>query len=499
MTSPAETQGKSESFAKKTVKGAAWTYMAYVLNKLSGFIMTLILTRLIIPEQYGIVGFALTAISFFDAIRDLGVGAALIQRRENIEEAANTAFWLNLVSNFVFWLLMTLGAPAVADFFREPLLVVVLPIISTTFILTAIGGIHEALLTRSMQFQRRIIPEMASSFSKALFSIGLALILPDAHKVWAVVLGQVIGRIFWMFLMWAVNPWRPKLAFKLPVAGQMLNYGYKISLDSLISALQANIDYVFIGRFLGDTALGIYFVAFRVPELIIINFANVVAGVLFPAYAELEDRAKLKTAILGTLRYVALITVPAGIGLALISPLFAEVVFDPAYIDAGPMMALLSLYGMLLAVSWNIGDVYKAIARADILWRTSFIEMALLGIVLYFMAQISALHVAFGHVCVAFIVSLMRLLIAIRLLELDWRQTFAQFTPSVVGSAIMGAAVWLTLQVFAALPGVALLGLAILAGAVVYGASMWWLERPLVVRVVELIQDWLPERETETA
>jgi PST family polysaccharide transporter len=255
---------------------------------------------------------------------------------------------------------------------------------------------------------------------------------------------------------------------------------------------------VFIGRFLGEATLGIYTLAFRVPELIIINFANVIASVLFPAYSTLEDRSKLGEAALGTLRYIAIVTVPAGIGLALISPLFVKSVYDPDYIDAGSMMALLSLYGMLLAVSWNIGDVYKAMGRPDILWKTSMLELGLLGVVLYFMAQISGLHVALGHVCVAFVISMVRLLIATRLLDLPLGKTFAQFAPSVTGSIIMGIVVWLTLQVTASLPGLLALVIVILVGAAVYSAAMYWLEREMVLRVVgELRARFMPERAAE--
>lgn len=489
----------SESFAKKTIKGAAWTYLGYVLNKSSGFIMSLVLTYLILPAQYGIVGFALTTVSFLDAVRDLGVGLALIQRRgDDTEEAADSAFWINVIANFFFWLLTVFGAPLVADFFSEPQLTVILPVLTTTFILTSLGGIHDALLQRELNFRKRIIPDLASSTSKAVVSIALALILPEDQKVWALVFGQVIGRIFYLIVVWIVQPWRPRLRFSWTIARQLLGFGYKVSIDSLISAFQANIDYVFIGRFLGEATLGIYTLAFRVPELIIINFANVIASVLFPAYSTLEDRSKLGEAALGTLRYIAIVTVPAGIGLALISPLFVKSVYDPDYIDAGSMMALLSLYGMLLAVSWNIGDVYKAMGRPDILWKTSMLELGLLGVVLYFMAQISGLHVALGHVCVAFVISMVRLLIATRLLDLPLGKTFAQFAPSVTGSIIMGIVVWLTLQVTASLPGLLALVIVILVGAAVYSAAMYWLEREMVLRVVgELRARFMPERAAE--
>ncbi|MFN8373160.1 MAG: lipopolysaccharide biosynthesis protein [Anaerolineae bacterium] len=485
----------SESFAKKTITSAAWTYLGYVLNKSSGAVMQILLTHLVVPAEMGIVTLAITTMSFLDAVRDMGVGLALIQRREDIEEAADTAFWINIIGNIFFWLVTVVGAPFVASFFNEPRLAQVLPVISLTFILTALGGIHDALLQRDMKFSKRIIPDLASSFTKAVITIILAFLLPDDQKAWALVFGQIIGRVFYVIVVWNVQPWRPRWRINRRIAGQLLNFGYKISIDSFISALQANLDYVFIGRFLGEAVLGVYGTAFRVPELVIINFSNVIAGVLFPAYASLDNRDNLKQAMLSTLRYIAIVTVPAGIGMALVAQLFVKTLLAPDYIDAGPMMALLALYGMFLAVSWNIGDVYKAIARPDILWKTSLLELVLLGTVLYFMAHISAIAVSFGHVCVAFVVSTVRLFIAIRLLELPVSKTFAQFIPSVVGSAIMGVAVWLSLQATAGLPGVISLVLSIAVGGLVYIAALYWLERDMVLRVAgQLRERFLPER-----
>jgi hypothetical protein len=148
-------------------------------------------------------------------------------------------------------------------------------------------------------------------------------------------------------------------------------------------------------------------------------------------------------------------------------------------------MAALSIYGALLAVSWNIGDVYKAIGRPDILWKTAIIEFALLAPVLYVLAQRSAFAVSLGHVSVAFVISALRLAIAIRLLRLSIQETLAQFVPALVGSAVMGLAVWGTLQLLAPLPGLIVLLGAVGAGLLSYAAALSIVERDLVLELAE--------------
>jgi O-antigen/teichoic acid export membrane protein len=467
------------ALGKKTLNSVAWTYFSYGLSKSMVLITTVVLTHILTKADFGIIGFAVTAMSFLDAVRDLGLGLALIQRRDRIEEAADTVFWLSLGSNVVMWLLASISAPFVAAFFHESQIIAILPVISFSFVISSLGGTHDALLQREMKFSRRIIPFVGESLAKGAVSITLALL---GLNVWALVAGQITGRAAFSAIAWRILPWRPRRRFSWDLAKELFRFGYKIAVDSFLSNLQANIDYVFIGRFLGETALGVYTVAFRIPELVIINLCIVIAQVLFPVYAELqEDREQLKRGVLTAIRYIALVTVPAGVGLALVSHVFTRTIFGADWTDAAPIMAALSIYGTLLAVSWNIGDVYKAIGRPDILWKTAIFEFALLGPVLYVLAQRSAFAVSLGHVSVAFVVSAVRLSIAMYLLKLSVKQTLSQFIPSVVGGAIMGAAVWSVLQVVESWPGLIALSIAVLVGGISYAAALWRLERDLIL------------------
>ncbi len=471
------------SLGRKTIRSVAWTYLGYGLSKSVVLITTAVLARLLTKADFGIIGFAVTGISFLDAISDLGLGLALIQRRERIEEAADTVFWMGIGSNIVFWMLATAVSPLVAAFFREDQIKLIMPVLSLSFVLSSLGGTHDALLQREMKFSRRIIPSVGESIVKAVVSIGLAV---SGVGVWALVFGQLAGRGTFSAVAWLIVDWRPRLRFFPDVARELFGYGYKIALDNLLSNFQANIDYVFIGRLLGETALGVYTIAFRIPELVIINLCIVIARVLFPAYASLQENIdELRRGMLVALRYIAMVTIPAGIGLALISGVFVRVVFGPSWDDAAPIMGALSIYGALLAVSWNVGDVYKAIGRPDILWKTAVFEFALLGPVLFVLAHYSAFAVSLGHVSVAFIISVVRLTIAVRLLHLSVRHTLAQFIPAVAGSAFMAATVFPVLELFKTIGDLPALIAAVLVGVISYGASLWWLERDLMLALAE--------------
>lgn len=469
------------TLVKKTVSSAAWTYLSYVMRSLSVLITTVVLTRLITQEEFGIVGFAITAMAFFNAIRDFGIGQALVQRRTDIPVASDTAFWIGLSSNVLMWLAAVAISPAVATFFNEPQILTVMPIISLTFVINGLGTTHDALLQREMDFHLRAIPEVLSSVVKGIVSVILALMGLD---VWALVFGLIAGRITFTVSIWWVQPWRPKFRFNWPIGRQMLGYGSKISLDSLINALQDNIDYVFIGRLLGEAALGMYTVAFRIPELVIKSFSQVLAHVLFPAYASIsEDMDQIRASTLSILRYLSILLLPAGLGLAVVAPLATRALFSEEWYNVGPVMGALAVYSMLLAVSWNIGDVYKAIDRADILWKTAVVEFIILAPVLFFAAQVDVLAVAIGHAVVAFVVTSIRLIIASSILKLPMRRILAQLIPSAVSVGVMIPVVLVVMALTETWLPLLSLALSVIAGGIVYGVVLWRFERDMLEEV----------------
>lgn len=474
------------ALAKKTVTSAVWTYLSFIMSSVSVFITTVVLTRLISQEDFGIVGFVLTAMAFLDAIRDLGVGDAMVQWQGDVEEISDTAFITNMATNGVVWIGALLITPLVAAFFREPMINQLMPVMSLSFIINALGTTHMVRLKREMAFNVLAFPEVMASIAKGAVSVVLALM---GFDVWALVLGLVIGRLTFVICVWWVEPWRPSLNFDMGIARKLLNYGYKISIDSLITAVQENVDYVFIGRLLGDVALGLYTVAFRIPEMVIMTFSSVLGQVLFPAYSSISsDEGRLRGATLSILRYTSILLLPAGIGLAVVGPLAARAIFSEEWHNVGPVMGVLAIYSTLLAISWNLGDVYKATDRVDILWKTALVESIILAPVLYFAAQVDVLTVAIGHAVVALLISTMRLVIAARILRLKPERVLMQFVPAVVGTVIMIPAAIFTMSLTESWAPLPSLLVTAGVGAAVYAGAMWWFERELILEVYYILR-----------
>ncbi len=469
--------------ARTTVTGTVWNYSAFALGKALVFLSTILLARLLVPQDFGLVALGLMVLRFLETLGDLGVGPALIYRAEDPERTSSVAFGINVVMGLVLTAGMVLGAPLAADFFHEPGLVPVLQVLALSFLLTAPRNVHESRLKRELAFRRRFVPEIARTAAKGVASVVFAWL---GFGVWSLVWGQLAGEITSTSLYWWVARWRPRLSFDRTIARALLGYGGQIVLLKIIAATLNNVDYLIIGRRLDAVALGFYVMAFRIPELVIVSLCTVASQVLFPAYARLQsDAAALRRGFLKTMRYMALITVPVGVGMAIVAPEFVNLFYTARWAPSIPVMQILALYSTLHALSFNVGDIYKAIGRPSILSSLGAAKLVVAVPVLWFAASRGILGVAVGHAITTLIFTAVSLAMACRVLAVRWREVASALRPAFVSAAVMAIGV---LALERLLPPSARLWGLVLVGAMLYTLTLWLTDRPTVRQAFNLVR-----------
>ena len=313
-----------QTLATATMQGSVWVSISRYSGKFTVFISTVILARLLSQEDFGVAGYALIVIGFLDVLSDVGVGSALIYERDN-PVAAHTAFWLNITTSLILFGLTWLLAPLAGAYFNDVRAVQLTRTLAFIFPLTALSNIHAALLSKSLAFGQKFVPDFAQTTGKGMISIAFALL---GFGAWSLVLGQVGGRVIGTIAYWWVSDWRPRCRFDVRIAHALLSFGSNILTVTAMGGILLTIDYLFVGRYLGAAALGVYTLAFRVPELGIKELYSNLAKVMFPVFTKARDDADvLQKAFLMTTRYITIVTVPLGVGLALVAEPFVLVMF----------------------------------------------------------------------------------------------------------------------------------------------------------------------------
>ncbi len=259
----------------------------------------------------------------------------------------------------------------------------------------------------------------------------------------------------------------------------------KLYTTARLSTVLANLDYLLIGHYLGVVALGVYTLAFRIPELLIKQFSQIIGRVTFPVYSKIkDDRSALDRGFLLTLQDVNLITVPLGLGLALVAEPFILVFFGEKWIEAAPIMAAISIFSMLRAMVFNVGDVYKALGRPDLLVKVNFLQTVVSIPALWWAAAKfgTLYHVAWMQVALVSIAGLVKLLIATQVLNVQFKSILKALQPAIISGGIMAIAVLGSHRITNSdIPLVQLIS-SILIGTLTYLGSLWWLQRPLFIQ-----------------
>jgi len=469
---------------KATLRGTFWNYASYFSGKFLIFLSTLFLAQLLSQSDYGRASYAFAIISFIEIASDLGVGAALIYHREE-PKATDTAFWMTLGIGAALSLIIWLAGPLAGALFNTPEAIVVTQVLGLQFFITALGDVHNTLLQKNLSFRLKFVPDLAQSVGKAVFTIVFALM---GWGPWSLIWGQLVSFMVANVVLWLVTGWNPTFQFSPTIARSLLKYGGNFSLVNIAGIILLNVDYLFVGRFLGEVALGTYTFAFRIPELLIKQLCGVIGKVIFPIYTKVRDDTEaLRRGFLDTMRYVTLVTVPLGLGLIIVARPFVLVLFTEKWADTIPVMQAISLYCLSISVAFNAGDIFKAQGRLAILTLLSVSKLMVLipGLWWAVTAPLGGLQqnivaVAIVQAGVAVIGDAINLYVVARVLKASLREVLQALTPSFAGGAIMSLAMLAALTTLASASLLIQLLVSVGVGGLTYLAAMWWLQRDLV-------------------
>nr|MBI2905955.1 lipopolysaccharide biosynthesis protein [Chloroflexota bacterium] len=476
--------------APRIGRGVFWAYLAYAGAKGLVFVSTVILGRLLTPADFGLVGLASLVTEYLGTVHTFGVGAAFIQRRDDPEEAANATFVISTGSGVALFLISLLLSPWAVDFFKEPQVGIMLPLLASTYVITGLTAVNDALLVKNLRFRQRMVPVVTQALVKGAVSIGLALAGAGA---WSLVWGVVIGTLASNIALVLISPWRVTRAWNRRVMRDILGFGGHIILLNFIGNIEVNVDYLIVGKRLGKESLGYYTMGFRMPELLIVNIVSVVSGVVFPVYSKMQgDRDGLRRSLLKTMQFIALVAVPAGVGLALVSDTFIHLFYTDKWAATIPVMQLLSIYAAIRALTYNFGDVYKAVGRPDILNKIGVFTLVITVIALWIGSAFGIVGVAGAHVSVAVINFLIDVAVVWRLLGVPPWRVLAAISGPVAGAGGMAAAMWAVGALIHPAPGAAQLIALIATGAAAYLALSWIINRPVILTAIQLVRQIIP-------
>jgi lipopolysaccharide exporter len=427
---------------RDVARAAVWAFASTVGAKITSLAGLMLLARLLAPHEFGLLAFAMVYITYAETIGDLGTGMALVYWPDRRDDAAQLTFLTNTAAG-LFWTGLTLLiAPAVADFFNAPNGVAIIRALAPAFLIKFLGNTHDALAQKDLRFRARAVPEVGLALVKATVSLAFAA---AGFGAWSLVWGHLAGVACSTVMLWIVVKWRPNFTFPRDLLAPMLGYGRSIISVNVLSAVVHHIDLAIVGRMLGATALGLYQMASKVPEMTVIVLLWVVSKVLFPAFSRMHAAGEsLSQPFFVATRYVAALSLPACAGLWLLAEPIVVAFFGPQWRPGAPILAALAVYAAFRAIGNPAGDVLKATGRAGAVAGFAVLKAVLVIPATIAGARFGPAGVAGGLAIAYAVATIATLLTTTRMIGVRWSDVARTFAPSVAATLAMSLAVHAT-------------------------------------------------------
>ncbi len=385
-------------------KGTAsllWVYSGKLANQGLTFVISIILARILLPEEFGIMAIALVFLSILQVIQNFGFGFALIHHDNVTQEDWSSVFYFNIMFNLILFIISFLVAYPVSDFYNQDQLVPVIQLLSLNFIVSSLSSVHNIRFRKELNFRAREGIGLASTVVAGSVVIWLAL---NGWGVFSLVFQSVIRNIVMTIMFWIVSKWRPSLVFSIQSLKKYMKYSLNLLFTNIISKIFDGLDALLIGKFYSSASLGYYNRAKNLREFPVKFMSPVFSQVMFPLLSKFKDDfPRLKRYHVAILHIYSFIIPPLMLMAMALSEPFVMVVYTAKWASMIPIFQVLC-FG---AITNTLGGVCM-----NLLWildKTSFalkftlIKKTIITTVYIISVQFGFMEFVYTVFCVEFI------------------------------------------------------------------------------------------------
>lgn len=363
-----------DSHNRKVAVGIAWMTAARAIARALGLVSTVVLARLLVPEDFGLIAMAMAVAAGFELLTLFSFETALIRESKITRAHYDSAWTLNVLMGLAIAVALAASAIPFAAFYREPRLEAVMLIIGIKYFIDGLGNTGTVDFRRQMAFDRDFLMQVVPKIAGILVTIPLAIWLRDYR---ALLSGMLTSSSVGCMMSYLMHPHRPRPC--LTEASGLFRFSRWLLLNGIVSFVRVRSADFIIGRQLGPQSLGIFSVAFEVSNLPSTEMVAPINRVLFPSYVGLAgDPDGLRESFCATLGLIALLILPASVGLAAVAEPLVRLALGEKWLESIPLVTLLALAGASNVLQTNTGSVYNAIGRPRLIALTSAIHAATL-------------------------------------------------------------------------------------------------------------------------
>ena len=356
----AEEQGLKD----KTVKGVGWSAVDNVSQYAVSFLVSIVLARLLTPDDYGLIGIVTIFIAVCGVLINGGFNTALIRKKDVTDDDYNTTFIINLGLSLLLYTLIYLCSPIIASFFHREELTNLTRVTSLGMVIGAFAIVQQTRLTKRIDFKTQAKITLIASISSGVIGIAMAFF---GFGVWALVAQSLSSQALRTILLWFYNKWLPKFRFSSKSFLELFGFGWKMMVSGLLDTTWKELYQVVVGRFYSPATLGQYTRATQFSTLFSSNLTSVIQRVTFPVLSNIQDdKERMLSAYRRIIKVTMFVTAIGMFFLAAISEPLLYCLIGPKWHDAATYLPLICISGSLYPLHAINLNMLQVQGRSDL-------------------------------------------------------------------------------------------------------------------------------------
>lgn len=473
-----------QSLRNKTIKGVGWNSVDRIANYGIGFIVGIVLARLLSPEEYGLIGIIGIFTAIFNIILDSGLSTALIRKKDVTNDDYCTVFWTNLVLSFGLTATLYFSAPFISDFFNRPELVPYIHVMSFILVINALSITQQARLTKRIDFKTQTKISLIAHTLSGAIGIVMAYL---GFGVWALVAQQMSSRLFTTILLWIYNKWWPSLEFSWLSFKDLFGFSWKLLVAQIINTLFNQVYQAVIGKVYSPNVLGQYTRAQQYGHLVASTMGDVVLKVSLPVMSEIQNEdERLLRAFRTIIKTTMLVSSVFLIGMAACAKPLIFVLIGEKWLPCVPMMQILCLSFMIHPLHQININMLTVQGRSDIQLLLQIIKCVLAVGPILLGIYVGIYWMLIGSVVCGWLSLILNSYYSGKKFNYSWLVQLKDVMPSIVISLVIALPVYLL--TFLPISYFAILPIQIIVGGLVSYYILEWTKLEEYIEIKKIIK-----------
>ena len=418
-----------------------WRFLERTGAQLVTFVVAVVLSRILSPEEYGIIALITVFINILNVFVDSGLGTALIQKKDADAVDFSTVFYANVVFCLVLYALFFAFAPFLAFFYKNAGLTPVIRVLGITILISGVKNIQQAYVSKTLQFKKFFFATLIGTISAAFIGISLAY---QGYGVWALVVQQISNLFIDTVILWVTVRWKPNLVFSFNRLKTLLSFGWKMLVSALLDTTYTNLRQLIIGKKYSPQELAFYDKGNLFPSAVVSNLNSSINSVLLPVMAsEQDDKIRIKQMTRRAIKTSTYCIAPLVMGLSACASPIVKVLLTEKWLPCVPFMRIFCVTYMFYPIHTANLNAITAMGRSDLFLKLEVIKKVMGLSVLLSTMWFGVMVMAYSLLLTSVLGQIINSWPNKKLLNYGYLEQLKDILPAVLLAVGMGGAVWI--------------------------------------------------------